>query len=101
VPEIPAPGIGWEDLDLLNQQIFERNRTRSLEDIRHEFSESYHQVLALVESIPEEEIFAVGRYTWLGESNLANYILANTADHYRWAKEQIRNWLNSRNKARR
>jgi hypothetical protein len=93
VPEIPAPGLSWAQLDVLNQQVFEANRTRSLKEIRLEFDQSYLQVLAVVESMPEEEMFAPGRYAWLGENSLVESILANTANHYRWAKEQVRNWL--------
>jgi hypothetical protein len=91
-PEVPAPGIGWEDLDILNQQIYEKNRDRSFEDVQDSFDESFKQVLETVAGIPEEEMFTVGRYSWLGEANLAAYILANTANHYRWAKEKVRSW---------
>jgi hypothetical protein len=95
VPETPAPGIGWEDLDVLNRRIYEKHRSRTLEDVRKEFGASYRRVVAVVEGIPEEEIFAVGRYAWLGENNLVGVILGNTANHYRWAKDQIREWLKS------
>jgi hypothetical protein len=93
VPEIPAPGIGWAELDVLNQQIYQRHRDRALEEVLREFHASYEQVLATVQGIPEEDMFAIGRYAWLGEGNLVGYILANTANHYRWAKDQIRDWL--------
>jgi hypothetical protein len=96
VPEIPAPGIGWEELDVLNQQIYERHRDRSLEEVRRDFQASYEQVLTTVQGMAEEELFAVGRYAWLGEGNLVGYVLANTAHHYRWAKDQIRDWLKAR-----
>jgi len=98
VPQIPAPGISWGELDLLNQLIYEKHRDRSLEDVRTEFNTSFHQVLATIEDIPEEDMFATGRYAWLGESNLAAYILANTADQYRWAKQQIRSWLKAQDR---
>jgi hypothetical protein len=93
VPETPAPGIRWEELDVLNQQIYERHRDRAWEEVWRDFCASYEQVLATVEGIPEEDMFTVGRYAWLGEGNLVGYILANTANHDRWAKDQIRDWL--------
>jgi hypothetical protein len=96
IPETPAPGISWEDLDVLNQRIYEKHRNRALEDVRREFAASYKRVLAVVEGISEEEMFSVGRYAWLGGNNLVGVILANTANHYRWAKGCIRNWLKSR-----
>jgi hypothetical protein len=95
-PETPAPGIGWEQLDVLNRRIYEKHRDRGLEDVREEFDASYRRVVAVVTGMPEEEIFAVGRYAWLAGSNLVDVILANTANHYRWAKGQIRDWLKLR-----
>ncbi|MGD2158416.1 MAG: ClbS/DfsB family four-helix bundle protein [Anaerolineales bacterium] len=91
VPEVPAPGISWENLDVLNQRIYEKNRDRSLKDVREEFNLSYKQAMATIKGISEEDMFAVGQYAWLGEGNLVIYILANTANHYRWAKQAVRN----------
>jgi hypothetical protein len=62
-----------------------------------EFGRSYEQVLATVEGILEEEMFQTGRYAWLVKENLVGYVLANTANHYRWAKTQIHKWIKGRN----
>jgi hypothetical protein len=91
-PAVPAPGIGWHELDLLNRQIYERNRERDLEEILADFHASYAQVRATVEAMSQDEIFEPGRYDWLGENALVGPILANTANHYRWAKGHIRAW---------
>jgi hypothetical protein len=93
VPAIPAPGIGWRELDRLNQEIYEKYQDWPLTHVLAAFQESYQQVLAAVQAMPEAEIFTVGRYAWLGEGKLVSYILANTASHYRWAKQQIRRWM--------
>jgi len=93
IPQTPAPGMTWRDLDKLNQQIYEENKDRSLASVMDEFKKSYQQVLDTVSRIPEEDIFTVGHYAWTGKGNLTVYILANTANHYRWAKTQIRKWV--------
>lgn len=93
VPETPAPGLTWGQLDILNRQIFEQHRDRSLDDVMAEFRSSYERTLKTVESIPAEDMSITGRYAWLGKGNLAGYILANTASHYRWAKTLIRKWM--------
>lgn len=92
VPAIPAPGISWEELDTLNNDIFEKHRTRALQDIVSWFSSSYLEFLGVVKAIPEEDMFQISRYLWLGRSNLVSYILANSANHYRWGNSQIRKW---------
>ena len=97
IPQTPAPGLTWEDLDQLNQDIYNRNRNRPLESIMAEFDSSYDQVMQTIRAIPEEEIFRPGVFAWTGNSNLATFILANTANHYRWAKTHIRKWGKSGN----
>jgi hypothetical protein len=92
IPHTPATGMTWGDLDQLNQLIFEEHKDQPIEHVKAEFQTSYQQVLNTVKAIPEEDIFPVGRFAWTRKSNLAAYILANTANHYRWAKTQIRKW---------
>jgi hypothetical protein len=94
VIQIPAPGISWRELNKLNQLIFEAHKDQPLDEIKADFHASYQQILQTVQAIPEEDFFTVGRFAWTRESNLAAYILANTANHYRWAKDQIRAWVN-------
>lgn len=94
-PEIPAPGLSWSELDILNRQIYEKHRNRHLDDVKNEFRNSYTHVLAKIKAMHEEDIFKTGRYAWLGKGNLVGYILANTANHYRWAKTLIQRWLRS------
>ena len=99
VPETPAPGLTWGDLDILNQQIYKLHRDRDLAAVAAEFDRSYQQVLEMIMEMPEEDIFEAGRFEWLGEGNLVGYILANTANHYRWAKTQIQKWMKNQTKS--
>ena len=83
-------GMSQKRIDTLNQQIYEKNRTRSLEDILAEFHSTYQETISLIESIPEEDMFAPGRFPWTGRLVLADYIAGNTCNHYAWAKSQLR-----------
>lgn len=99
VPEVPAPGITWRQLKILNAQIFEKHRNRSLEDIKAEFESSYKQVMEMIEAMPVEDFFEIGRFKWMGaKENVGGYVKANTGNHYRWAKNKIRKWLKTRGK---
>jgi hypothetical protein len=79
-------------IDEPNQEIYENNRGRALEEIKAEFSASYQQILATIDEIPEKDMFARGRFSWTGRLTLADYIAGNTCNHYAWAKAQIRKW---------
>ena len=93
VPETPAPGLKWSQLRILNQQIFEKHRDKKLKNVKEEFQSSFKRVLDTIEEIPENDIFEIGRYRWTGKGNIGGFILANTANHYRWAKSRIRSWM--------
>jgi hypothetical protein len=97
IPETPAPGSTWsrDDMDALNQRIYEKYRDRSLEQVLEDFESSYQETYETVESILESDMFEPGRFKWTGRGNLVGYILANTANHYRWAKTAIRKWVRS------
>ena len=89
-PEVTPVGMSHKIMDALNQQIYEKNRGRSLEGILAEFHASHQETMALIEAIPEEDLFVHDRFSWTGRLTLADYIAGNTCNHYAWAKSQIR-----------
>ena len=82
-------GMSRKAIDALNQEIYESNCRRSLDDVISCFHTSYQQVLATIEAIPEDDMFAHGRFAWTGKLTLADYIAGNTCNHYAWARTQI------------
>lgn len=97
MPSRPVPvGMSRNAIDALNQDIFEQNQKRPLASVFVEFQSSYQQVLAMVQIVPEEDMFEPGRYSWTGQLILADYIASNTCNHYLWAKTQIQKWMKVR-----
>jgi len=92
VPERPEPGLSWDDLDLLNQRIYEKHRHRSLPDVRAGFDASYQELIAAVEAMSEEELFTAGRFAWTGDYPLLPYLRANADEHYAEHAAQIEAW---------
>ncbi len=82
--------MGRKKIDSLNHDIYERNKSRSLDEVLSEFHASYKQVLTVMEGMTEEELYSPGRFEWTGGLTLADYVAGNTCNHYTWAKEQIR-----------
>jgi hypothetical protein len=92
-PALPAPGMTWRDLPKLNDQIFKKNRRRSLNDVLAEFQSSHQQILKTVKAMPEADLTELGRYAWTGQKwTVGNFIAASTSSHYRWARTLIRKW---------
>jgi hypothetical protein len=86
-------GMGKRAIDALNLEIYTQNQGRSLEAILEEFRASYRQILAVIEGIPESDMFGRGRFNWTGELALVDYIAGNTCSHYAWARSQISKWV--------
>ena len=93
VPKTPDPDFDWDNLNELNQHIFELHRNRTLDDVLAEFKASHQQTLGLLQSMSEEEIFTAGYYAWVGDGRLFGFVRENTGKHYRWARKQIERWL--------
>jgi hypothetical protein len=98
--ETTPVGMSQIRMDALNQQIYEQNRRRSLDDVLAEFHASYLEIVTVIEAISEEDMFLQGRFKWTGKWRLADYIAGNTCNHYAWAKSQIRKWTKGETKKR-
>ena len=89
-PVTPAPELHWGQLPILNKQGYEKHKDETLEEVIEQYEASYQQILALIDNMGEEEIFTPGYYGWTGVKPLLNWINANTASHYNWARRNIR-----------
>ena len=71
-----------DTIDQVNQRFLDRDRDRTLEDVRSEFAASYDELLASVRSLGPEELAR----PWLPENpargTFAQMIAANTYEHY-------------------
>ena len=47
--EVPAPGLTWKDLHILNQRIYEEHCDQSLDDVLEYFRSTHTQFMALAE----------------------------------------------------
>lgn len=92
-PALPGRGYKWNQLPALNQEIYTAYHGAALKDVLAKFRASHERTLALVESLPEADLFTPGRFAWSGKHSLATFISANTASHYRWARTAIRKKL--------
>lgn len=93
-PVTPAPGYtwGWKSLGTLNQRIYEEHRPLSPSEVANAFATSHAEVVGLIQTLREEELFTPARYHWLGKATLEASIRANTYNHYRWATKLIQQW---------
>jgi hypothetical protein len=96
-PPVPAPGIGWNDIDKLNEEIFQEHEFEPLETVQERFRSTHLELESLIESMSEEELSTPGAYPWTERTSLGGWIGA-FATHDGWATNAIKKWLNEKKK---
>ena len=97
VPERPAPGLTWNDLDRLNHETYLLNKDRALTDVLAESDSSYQRALTAVEGLAEKDLIDPGRFEWREGDPLWHMVAANTWWHYKEHRETISIWLKENN----
>ncbi len=88
-PFIPEP-YNWRTYGEMNVEFAKKHQSTSLEQAQELFVQSHQAVMALVETLSNEELFAKGAYTWTGSSPLGAYFVSATASHYDWAMKKLK-----------
>lgn len=92
-PAMPAPGFTLRELPRLNEMIYRKHHRRSLQAVLQDYRSHHARVVALIESLPDDDLVTLGRFSWTGPSwTLSDYLRASTAAHYLWARTRIRRW---------
>jgi hypothetical protein len=86
---IPAEGFKWSDLPALNESIFRAHQKDTVEDVQKKFQESYIQILELLNSLSEKDLFTPGLYKWQNKNMLSAYFKSCMSSHYLWARKEI------------
>jgi hypothetical protein len=81
-----------DELDKLNEQIFQENRHRSFAEMAHTLEVTHSEVLHLVETTADKYLFDANCYRLLGGEPLWEAIAANTCWHYEEHGQGIRKW---------
>lgn len=85
-----------EDVDRINDWMYQQYRDRSAEDILGEAREQFRRMRAAVEAIPIDDLNAPGRYAWLGDHPISA-VIAGSGEHlYEEHEPALREWLAKR-----
>jgi hypothetical protein len=76
-----------DDIDPINQQFYEANRDLSVAVILRDSRATLDRLEAAILALPDADLFAPGRYSWLGEYPLAA-IITGSAEHLREHDEE-------------
>jgi hypothetical protein len=88
MPDMPAAGYTWDDMDVLNRQTFLENKDRPLAEVLSRFRGAYRQLLEQARLLSERET----------DLPLVAELIAWRCGHYRTHGQQIRAWLEQSSK---
>ncbi len=94
--QAPAPGETGASSDPINEKVFEDNRSRPAAEVLAESQRTYGELVAMVESMSEEQLTAVlgaGQEGAEDSPPAAAIIRGNSDEHYREHTDQIDRWL--------
>ncbi|MBN1283930.1 MAG: ClbS/DfsB family four-helix bundle protein [Anaerolineae bacterium] len=82
------------EVEGINDDFYEQSKDHTLDDVRAAFNRSYAQMIALIESLSDEELFSAKTFGRGAEQlPLLLLVLCNTRDHYYEHAVAIREWL--------
>jgi hypothetical protein len=86
---VPAEGYKWSELPALNDKIYREHKDEPASEVMEKFDRSYHQILDLLNSISEQDLFTPGLHKWQNKNMLAAYFKSSMSSHYLWARKEI------------
>ena len=88
-PFLPAP-YNWKNYGDMNVEFWKKHQTTAYDDAVSMLSDSHNKVMALIDSLTNEELFEKKHFPWTGTTNVGSYCISATSSHYDWAMKKIR-----------
>lgn len=74
----------------ISEIMFKKHQRKSLDEEIKDFEKYHYEIIDLIKSLNNEDLFVKGKYSWTGNSSLGTYVTQATASHYEWAFETIK-----------
>ncbi len=86
---LPDP-YNWKTYPQMNIGLWEKHQQTPLEKAVLLLRKSHSDVMTLIESFTNEELFTNKYFPWTGTTSLGSYCVSATSSHYDWAMKKIR-----------
>jgi hypothetical protein len=93
-PFLPAP-YNWRSYGKMNEEFVKKHQNTSLHKAKQLLKKSHTDVLEMIETFTNEELFAKNTLPWTGTSTLGSYCVSATSSHYEWAIKKIKQHIKS------
>lgn len=88
-------GYNWRNYGEMNQQIWQKHQKTSLKEAEELLAKSHQQVMKLLATFSNDQLFTKNVFSWTGNNTLGTYFISNTSSHYDWALKKLRKYKRS------
>ncbi len=86
---LPEP-YTFKNIADMNGQFWEKHQKTSYEKSVEMLKESHRNVMKIIESFTNEELFTNKYFAWTGTTSIGSYCVSATSSHYDWAIKKIK-----------
>ena len=86
---LPEP-YNWKTYPQMNIGFWEKHQQTPLKEAVQLLKESHSDVINLIDSFSNEELFTNKYFSWTGTTSLGSYCVSATSSHYDWAMKKIK-----------
>jgi hypothetical protein len=90
-PFLPPP-YTWKSYGEMNVGFWQKHQATTYEEAETMLRDSHAKVMALIESLSDEELFDKKHFSWTGTTNVGAYCISAAPSHYDWAMKKIKQW---------
>ena len=83
-------GYNWKTYPEMNVKFWEKHQKTSLKEAKKELKKSHLEVVDVINTFNNEELFTNKYFTWTGTTSLGAYCVSSTSSHYDWAIKKIK-----------
>lgn len=86
---LPEP-YNWKTYPEMNVGFWKKHQTTPYDESIKLLNDSHAEVMRLIKSFTDEELFAKKYFSWTGTTSLGSYCVSATSSHYDWAMKKIK-----------
>lgn len=91
LPFLPVP-YNWKNYPEMNLEFWKKHQTTPLKESVILLKDSHTEVMRLINSFSDEELFVKRYFTWTGTTSLGSYCVSATSSHYDWAIKKMKKY---------
>ena len=88
-PFLPEP-YNWKTYPTMNVEFWKKHQHTPLTDAKKRLIESHNDVMTLIDTFSNDELFAKKSFAWTGTTTLGAYCVSTTSSHYDWAIKKMK-----------